>query len=105
MGDAGITAYNTLKNNLPKNLTVLKLGHHGAKNVIDKNMLDDLNPQYILISSAHNDKNHPHILTLNTLRKSNVLRTDIHNSIKIVKGYKGLKILNFDTTLRQYMKL
>lgn len=105
MGDAGITAYNTLKNYLPKNLTVLKLGHHGAKNVIDKNMLNDLNPQYILISSAHNDKNHPHILTLNTLRKSKVLRTDIHNSIKIIKGSKTLKILKFDTNLKRYVKL
>ena len=105
MGDAGITAYNTLKKDLPKNLTVLKLGHHGAKNVIDKNMLEDLNPQYILISSAHDDKNHPHILTLNTLRKSKVLRTDIHNSIRIIKEAKALKILIFDTNLKRYIKL
>ena len=105
MGDAGITAYNTLKNNLPKNLTVLKLGHHGAKNVIDKNMLEDLNPQYILISSAHNDKNHPHALTLNTLRNSKVLRTDVHNSIMIIKDSKTLKILKFDSNQKRYVKL
>lgn len=105
MGDAGITAFNTLKNDLPKNLTVLKLGHHGAKNVIDKNMLDTLNPQYVLISSAHNDKNHPHVLTMNTLRKSNVLRTDIHNSIKFVVTPKDFKIFCFDKDLRRYIKM
>jgi len=105
MGDAGITAFNTLKNELPKNITVLKLGHHGAKNVIDKNMLETLNPQYILISSAHNDKNHPHALTLNTLRKSNILRTDIHNSIKVVVTPKELKIFAFDKNLKRYIKM
>lgn len=105
MGDAGITAFNKLKNNLPKNITVLKLGHHGAKNVIDKNMLDTLNPKYVLISSTHNDSNHPHILTLNTLRKSNVLRTDIHNSIKLIVNSKELKIFYFDKNLRRYIKM
>ncbi|MBR1681225.1 ComEC/Rec2 family competence protein, partial [bacterium] len=105
MGDAGITAYNTLKNDLPKNLTILKLGHHGAKNVIDKNMLETLNPQYVLISSAYNDKNHPHPLTLNTLRRSNLLRTDIHNSIKVIVSPKELKIFSFDKDLKKYTKL
>ncbi|MBR2526220.1 hypothetical protein IKE67_07100, partial [bacterium] len=105
MGDAGITAFNTLKKDLPKNVTILKLGHHGAKNVIDKNMLDTLNPQYVLISSAHNDKNHPHVLTMNTLRKSNVLRTDIHNSIKIVVTPKVFKIFSFDKNLRRFIKM
>ncbi len=105
MGDAGITAYNKIKNDLPKNITILKLGHHGAKNVIDKTMLESLNPQYILISSAHNDKNHPHALTLNTLRKSKVLRTDINNSIKLIINKKHLKILTFDKDLKRYVKL
>lgn len=105
MGDAGIIAYEKLKNDLPKNITVLKLGHHGAKNVINKEMLTDLNPQYILISSAPNDKNHPHILTLNTLRKSNVLRTDIHNSIKFSFSKNQLKIYTFNKDLKSYTKL
>jgi len=105
MGDAGLTAYNTLKNNLPKNITILKLGHHGAKNVIDKNMLDNLNPQYVLISSAQNDKNHPHYLTMNTLRNTKTLRTDIHNSIKISVTPKILQIFTFDKNLKRYIKM
>lgn len=105
MGDAGIIAYRKLKNDLPKNLTLLKLGHHGAKNVIDKEMLEDLNPQYILISSAPNDKNHPHAITLNTLRKSNVLRTDTHNSIKFSFDKKQVKIYTFNKDIKAYSKL
>lgn len=31
MGDAGLISYNTLKNQLPKDVSILKLGHHGAK--------------------------------------------------------------------------
>lgn len=105
MGDAGLISYNTLKNQLPKNVSILKLGHHGAKGTIDKNMLEKLNPQYVLISNAHNDFKHPHALTLNVLRKSKVLRTDINNSIKISVGKKGTKIYYFDKELKSYCKL
>lgn len=105
MGDAGIIAYNKLKNELPKNITVLKLGHHGANNVINKEMLAELNPQHVIISSASNDKNHPHPLTLNILRKTNVLRTDIHNSIKISVNKNRLKIYIFNKDLKAYIRL
>ena len=105
MGDAGIIAYNTLKKDLPKNISVLKLGHHGAKGVIDNNMLMELNPKYVIISSAQNDKNHPHPLTLNTLRNNKVLRTDIHNSIKLSVSKNNLQIYTFNKDLKVYSKL
>ena len=105
MGDAGLTAYNTLKNDLPKNVSILKLGHHGARNVIDDNMLNELNPSHVLISSASNDRNHPHPLTLNTLRKTSVLRTDLHNAIRITVDKKDTQIHYFDKVLKSYLKL
>ena len=105
MGDAGIMAYKSLKKDLPKNVSILKLGHHGAKNVIDKDMLSELNPQYVLISSAANDYNHPHALTMNTLRYTNVLKTGLQNSIKVVFNDKGLKIFTFDKDKKSYVKL
>jgi len=37
-GDAGIEIFNKLKQNLPKNLTVLKVGHHGASGVVNKSI-------------------------------------------------------------------
>ena len=105
MGDAGLISYNTLKNQLPKEVSILKLGHHGAKGTIDKNMLQELNPQYVLISNAHNDYKHPHVLTLNVLRKTKVLRTDINNSIKFSVGKKGYQIYYFDKEFKSYRKL
>lgn len=105
MGDAGLISYNTLKNQLPKEVSILKLGHHGAKGTIDKNMLQELNPQYVLISNAHNDYKHPHVLTLNVLRKTKVLRTDINNSIKVSVGKKGYQIYYFDKEFKSYRKL
>lgn len=105
MGDAGLISYNTLKNQLPKDVSILKLGHHGAKGTIDKNMLQELNPKYVLISNAHNDFNHPHVITQNVLRKSKVLRTDINNSIKVSVSKKGTQIYYFDKELKSYRKL
>ena len=105
MGDAGILAYENLKNDLPKNLTVLKLGHHGAKNVINSEMLNRLNPKYVLILNAQNDKNHPHILTLNTLRKTPILRTDLNNSIKIISDKNDKRIYSFDKEKHKYSKM
>lgn len=105
MGDAGLISYNTLKNQLPKEVSILKLGHHGAKGTIDKKMLQELNPQYVLISNAHNDYKHPHVLTLNVLRKTKVLRTDINNSIKVSVGKKGYQIYYFDKEFKSYRKL
>lgn len=105
MGDAGLISYNTLKNQLPKDVSILKLGHHGAKGTIDKNMLQELNSKYVLISNAHNDFNHPHVITQNVLRKSKVLRTDINNSIKVSVGKKGTQIYYFDKELKSYRKL
>lgn len=102
MGDGGLISYNTLKNQLPKNISILKVGHHGAKGVIDKNMLNELNPNEVLISVAPDDYKHPHVLTLNTLRKSNVLRTDLHNAIKISVSKNNYKIYSFDKDLKKF---
>ena len=96
MGDGGIIEYNKLKNVLPKNISVLKLGHHGAKNTIDKSMLEILNPQYVIISNAPNDYNHPHALTLNTLRKRKVLMTSEYNAIKLSVQKDKFNIYVFD---------
>ena len=105
MGDSGLTAYNTLKNELPKNLSILKLGHHGAKNTIDKKMLDELNPQYVLISNASGDYKHPHALTSNVLRYTKTLSTGLHNSIRIKASSKDFKIFYFDKDLKKYSEL
>lgn len=84
MGDAGIKAFSCIEQNLP-NIEVLKVGHHGAKNVVSKRMLDKINPQYAIISTGLNRYGHPNPVTLKLLEAHNVnvLRTDKNNAIRV----------------------
>lgn len=85
MGDAGVVAFETIKKNLPQKVEILKVGHHGAKNVINKAFLDRINPEIAIISTGLNNYGHPNGVTLNILQshKVKVLRTDRQNSIKV----------------------
>ena len=103
-GDAGIETFNKLKANIPNNITVLKVGHHGASGVIDKNMAEYLNPKYSLVSTGENKFGHPSIYTLETLKKSQILRTDINNSIRFVVDNNKSKVLTYDSKYRKFRK-
>ncbi len=70
MGDGGIKAYNSIKNRVPGNIKVLKVGHHGARGVVNKNMLDYLKPEYSIISTGINHYGHPDIKTVRMLENS-----------------------------------
>lgn len=85
MGDAGITAFEKFKKYLPLKVEILKVGHHGAKNVINKQFLDKINPDVAIISTGLNTYGHPNGVTLDILQRHKVktLRTDRQNAIKI----------------------
>jgi len=72
MADCGIKGFESLKNQLSNNIEILKIGHHGAKNVINQEMLNKLNPKYALISTGPNKFNHPHFETIELLEKNNI---------------------------------
>ena len=103
-GDSGIETFNKLKNNLPQNISVLKVGHHGASGVINKNMADYLNPKYSIVSTGENKFGHPSIYTLETLRNSIVLRTDINNSIRIIADKNNYNVLTYNPKKKKYTK-
>ena len=103
-GDAGIETLSRLKNNLPQNITVLKVGHHGASGVINKELAEYLNPEYSILSTGENKFGHPSIYTIETLQKSKILRTDINNSIKIIVNGKDYKVLTYDPKKKKYRK-
>lgn len=88
MGDGGVEAYSKIGKNLPENIEVLKVGHHGAKNVVNKHMLERLNPKFAIISTGFNTYGHPNGVTLNILDSYNIktYRTDRHNAIKITQN-------------------
>lgn len=103
-GDAGIETFNKLKNKLPRNISVLKVGHHGASGVINKNMADYFNPEYSIVSTGENKFGHPSIYTIETLNKSKVLRTDIHNSVRIIVTPKKYEVLTYSPKKKKYVK-
>ena len=101
-GDSGIKTFDNLKSKLPKNITVLKVGHHGAFGVVNKEMADYLNPKVSLISVGENKFGHPSIYTLETLKNTRILRTDINNSVKFIVNKQGWKVQTYDSEKRKY---
>lgn len=101
-GDSGIKTFKNLKPMLPKDITVLKVGHHGAFGVVNKEMTDYLNPKVSLISVGENKFGHPSIYTLETLKNTRILRTDINNSVRFIVNKDGWKVESYDSERRQY---
>lgn len=101
-GDAGVNGINSVLNSLPQNITVLKVPHHGAIGGISREIVSYLNPKYSLVSTGENQFGHPSLYTLELLKSSEILRTDINNSVRFVVNNKGLKILYFDIKSRRY---
>lgn len=97
MGDSGIISFNKIKNYLPEKVEILKVGHHGAKNVVNKSMLDRINPDVAIISTGLNNYGHPNGVTLDILKnhKIKVLRTDRQNSLKIDEDNNLYKVYSF----------
>ena len=103
-GDSGIETFNSLKADLPRNITVLKIGHHGAVGVVNKEMVDYIVPKYSLISVGENKFGHPSMMTLDILSGTKILRTDINNSIRFVVDDKGLRVYTYDIKRRRYKR-
>ena len=105
MGDAGITTYQRLKEVLPCNITVLKVGHHGALGVVNEDMLKILQPKFALISVGQNKFGHPATYTLKVLKGTKILRTDINNCVKFVVGKNTLKVYSFNIRKKRFVKI
>ncbi len=96
MGDAGIEAFEQTKKNIPHNVEVIKVGHHGGPNVVNTDMLNHLGTQASVISTGTNYFGHPNKGTLDTLRHTKILRTDYLNAIKISTNGNEYKIYSYD---------
>lgn len=102
MGDAGTDSFNTLKGYIPHNVEVLKVGHHGAADVTDENMIKHLGNKVSLISTGINSYGHPNQGTLDILRNTIILRTDYLNSIKISSDGELYKLYSYDNKKKEY---
>ena len=101
-GDASVKSIDKILNNLPKNITVFKAPHHGAVGGVNKDIAAYLRPVYSIISTGENKFGHPSIYTLELLKNSEILRTDINNSIKFSVNEKGYKVLTYNIKRRKY---
>ncbi len=97
MGDAGVSAFSNIKNGLPAKVEVLKVGHHGAKNVVSLDMLERLKPDCAIISTGENNYGHPNGVTLDILKKQKIkiYRTDRQNALKIEQKNGMCKISSY----------
>ena len=95
-GDAGVEAFNRIKQNIPHKIEVLKVGHHGGFNVVDDKMLEHLNTKVSIISTGQNIYGHPNRGTVDILRHTDIFRTDRHNAIKISSDGEIYKIYTYN---------
>jgi len=73
---------------------VLKVGHHGSSSSSTPEFLDKVKPTYAVISCGiANDYGHPHVETMDKLKKKNikVFRTDEDGTIVITTDGKTIK--------------
>jgi len=94
MGDASITTEKEImsKYNLPE-IDVVKVGHHGSKTSSDKNFINEINPNYSIISVGKNNRyGHPNKEVLENLEDSKIYRTDEDGSIMFKIKNNKLKI-------------
>ena len=94
MGDAGAEVEEDLieQYNL-KDIDVLKVGHHGSKTSSSKVFIDEINPEYSIISVGKNNRyGHPNKEVLDNLNESKIYRTAQDGSIMFKIKNNKLKI-------------
>ena len=102
-GDAGLNGIYAVLEDIPKNITVLKAAHHGAMGCMDKKLAAYLNPKYTIVSTGENQFGHPSLYTLELLKNSVILRTDLNNSMLIKVDINGnVRVMYYDIRSRKY---
>ena len=94
MGDAGIMREKAILDiyKLDK-IDFLKIGHHGSKTSSSKEFINEINPNYSIISVGKNNRyGHPNSETLDNLKNSKIYRTDQNGSIMFKIKNNKLKI-------------
>jgi competence protein ComEC len=104
MGDAGIEAFNQVKKDIPHNVEILKVGHHGGPKVVDYDMLNYLKNKASIISTGINYFGHPNKGTLDILRNTDIYRTDMLNAIEIKTNGKMYEIYSYNPSQKRFIK-
>ena len=104
MGDGDITSFYYLPDKYKNNITILKAGHHGAKNSLNEEMIK--NTKLVIISTGKNNYNHPDNKIIDLLQTNNKFfyRTDYHNAIKIVLNKDSIDSYCFSPKNKKFIK-
>lgn len=96
MGDSSFVVEDYLLENYNlKDISFLKVGHHGSSTSTTKDFIDKIKPKISLISVGQNNYGHPNKKVLNNLKESTIYRTDKLGSVRF-KIYKTkVKIKNY----------
>ena len=94
MGDAGKDTENAIMNKyILKDITILKVGHHGSITSSTKTFINYIKPKFSIISVGKKNRfGHPNKEVLNNLKQSKVYRTDQDGSIMFKIKNDKLKI-------------
>jgi len=94
MGDSTFVSEDYLLENYNlKNISILKVGHHGSSTSTTKEFADIINPKISLISVGQNNYGHPSKEVLNNLTNSKIYRTDQLGTISLSMYKNKLKII------------
>ena len=104
MADGDIKTYESIPNKYKKNISIIKSGHHGAKDTINKEMIN--NSDLFILSTSGYFYNHPHPQTIRILEENNkkYLRTDYHNAIKLVLNNSNYRIYMHSPKTRKFIE-
>ena len=92
-GDAEMEEYKYIRGTIGQ-VSVLKVGHHGASNATDEALAAELCPKIAVISCGeNNDYGHPHEKTIKILKTfgAEIRRTDLEGDIVIISDGENLK--------------
>ena len=106
MADGGYSSFEKIKKDLNSNkIEILKVGHHGAKDTVSKNMLDILNPNIAIVSTGPNKYGHPAKSTLDILSDNNIkiYRTDTNNAIKLISDKNKYNLYIYDNKHKKFV--
>lgn len=89
-----------------KNLTIIKVGHHGGKGSVDKRLLKTTTPKAAIISTGINPYGHPDDTVTGILKDNKIktYRTDYNNAIKIIVDDKQAKVETFVSDKKSFVQ-
>ena len=96
MGDASTTVEKSRNWN---DIDVLKVAHHGSDSSTSQDFLNQIKPEYAIISVGKNDYGHPTDTVLKNLENIKLYRTDKNGTIWITSDGKKINITVLDYNL------